>query len=453
MPSAAPSPILFFTAFPADGHIGPLLTIAASLTRRGYDTIYLGLPDLQDKVTEAGIEFLPMRETKGLTHADMVERNDRLQHLPKLEMGLQQVIELFFKTLPARARSLHQGLEDVKARYPEREIIILEDVLNMTTQSFFYDGPLPKGFSKRPKTIGISPSPLLVDSIDVGPPMMGLPFDSSESCRIRNAIISHVMVAGFMKPAVEAWAAALTEMGCTKQGSGHPMSAAYSSYDITVMLCSPSLEYNISDRPDMVRFAGCLPRREVSAKFEYPSWWAEVVESAKNKTKKVVFLSQGTIDKNWTHLVYPTIRALAHRDDLLVIVALGAVGDVLPDDFTVPANTRVMDYLPYDIILEHSDAFVSNGGYGAFGHAVMNGVPLVAGGETEDKPEVINRAEHAGFAFNMKKTDPSEETILAGVNAVLQDPKYKLKAVAFKKENEEMDCMSRMEQIILEVSQ
>lgn len=43
----------------------------------------------------------------------------------------------------------------------------------------------------------------------------------------------------------------------------------------------------------------------------------------------------------------------------------------------MPPNARVIDRLPYGAVLPFAGAFVSNAGYGAFGNAIMTGVPTV----------------------------------------------------------------------------
>ena len=101
-----------------------------------------------------------------------------------------------------------------------------------------------------------------------------------------------------------------------------------------------------------------------------------------------------------------------------------------------------------DAALAHADVFVTNGGYGGVTHSVINGVPMVAGGITEDKIEVTARVEYVGLGVNLKTQSPTSEAVAAAVDKVLRDPSYKKVAVRLKAENEDLDSLSILEKEI-----
>ena len=80
------------------------------------------------------------------------------------------------------------------------------------------------------------------------------------------------------------------------------------------------LEYPLSDLPPHIHFAGCLPRKPVPSDYHYPNWWPEIAGSA---SKKIVFVTQGTVACDWEDLLVPTLSGLKNRDDLLVVATLG----------------------------------------------------------------------------------------------------------------------------------
>jgi UDP:flavonoid glycosyltransferase YjiC (YdhE family) len=203
-------------------------------------------------------------------------------------------------------------------------------------------------------------------------------------------------------------------------------------------MCIPSVEYPRSDLPATIRFAGGLPKGHRDAYADSPAWWEEI---ASNKTKKIVLVSQGTLTANFTDLVVPTLIGLKDREDILVVVALGKKGRTLPEGTLVPANARIEDFIPFDDVLPHCAVFVSNGGYGAFQHAVSHGVPLVIGGTTEDKPEIAARAEWAGIAVNLRTATPAPEVVLAAVDEIVSNPKYKERAKVLEAEMATYDPM------------
>ena len=211
-----------------------------------------------------------------------------------------------------------------------------------------------------------------------------------------------------------------------------------------------TVEYPRSDAPPSIRFAGGLPKGKRDAFANPPTWWSEVADN--NGKKKIVAVSQGSIAMNFSDLVIPTMEALKDREDILVVVALGRKGAALPERTNVPANARVADFIPFDELLPHCAAFISNGGYGAFQHAISNGTPLVVGGATEDKPEVAARAEWAGVAVNLRTAQPTVEALRTAVDEVISNPKYKKRALELEEEMARFDPMSIVAENIEELA-
>jgi len=125
----------------------------------------------------------------------------------------------------------------------------------------------------------------------------------------------------------------------------------------------------------------------------------------------------------------------------------------LPSGTVVPENARVADFLPYDEILEFTDCFVSNGGYGAIQHGLGHGVPQIVAGVDADKAENCARLGYvfvtnfslsvklcamlsltlwmyrwSGVGLNLRTDKPSADMIEKSVTQVLLDEKYKKRA-------------------------
>ncbi|KAK5992101.1 UDP-glucosyltransferase A1 [Cladobotryum mycophilum] len=446
---APQKPLLVFMSIPAEGHTNPLLTIAAHLIKQGYDVAYLCSESFRTKVENVGAEFIKVPE---LFEDGFELLPPEYAHLSNvsIERQVRQVSHIFYRKMPLRAQDAMRALESLRKRNPERQIIVVEDIMNMGVVPLHYGAPLPAGFDKPIKRIGISPAILMVQSQDTGPNFLALPPDSTESGRLRNKVLHRLMAESTFKPLTEAMRTAFKASGVTNLPDKDPLSVIYTSHDVTLMLCSPSLEYPRSDIPSSIKFMGCLPRREVNASFKHPSWWSEIVENSSTNLhrKKVVFVAQGTVNTDYHELIEPTFEALSGRKDTLIIAALGVRGATLPEDIEVPENARVVDYIPYDAVLEHADVFISNAGYGGMVHAVMNGVPAVLGGETEEKAEVVMRAAWAGFAWNLKSQTPTSEQVREGVDNVLGDAAYKNRAMELRRENESLNSLQRIEEVV-----
>ena len=172
--------------------------------------------------------------------------------------------------------------------------------------------------------------------------------------------------------------------------------------DAVVQFTVPAFEYPRSDAPATLHFAG--PISATGSQAPRPSWWADL-----DGGRPVIHVTQGTIaNKDFGQLVGPTLEALADDDVLVVVSTGGRPLDTLPP---LPANARAAEYLPYDELLPRTDVFVTNGGYGGVQYALRYGVPIVATGGKEDKPEVGGRVVWSGVGRRIRKEQPSPRAL------------------------------------------
>ena len=272
-------------------------------------------------------------------------------------------------------------------------------------------------------------------SKDTAPFGPGIP--PSGDCE-QNIIATKAMKEQVMSGPQKIYEEFLTSLGVTTEIPFF-FDTSYLRSDRFLQMCIPSVEYPRSDAPPNIRFAGGLPKSNRGPFTDAPSWWA--TEVLGNTTKKLIAVSQGTVAMNFSDLIIPTMHGLASSPDVLVIVALGAKGATLPEGTVVPENARVADYIPFDDLLPHCEVFVTNGGYGGFQHAIANGTPLVVAGVTEDKLEVGARAEWAGVAINLKTGSPTKEMIAESVKTIMDDKKYKKRALELEREMKSYDPM------------
>ncbi|SPO03607.1 related to N-glycosyltransferase [Cephalotrichum gorgonifer] len=456
--SPQPKPLLIFAAPSAYGHTAHLLPHAAHLTSRGYEVYFLGGPQFASAIARTGATFV---ETPNTWPPEAL--SDSANVPPGQTPFLWEQRRLFVDSAPLAARSLAALLEDVRARHPRREVVIIEEMLFMGTWPFVLGAPLPRGYDRFPRVISFSSFPIWVSSRDTAPFGAGLPPDSSAEGRERNVRLYEALEAE-QSSLMDHANAIYVSLGATEKIATHRNGDGMvpSMLDVwagrpavTVYPCSPSLEYHRSDLPPNTRFIGGAPRPDLGPSTVLPGWWGELLanKSAEGpEKKKVVFVTQGTVVSNFDNLVKPVLEGLADREDVLVVAVLGARGATL-GDFDTPRNARVQDYLLYHAVLPFADVFISNGGYGGFMQAVMYGVPMVLAGTTQDKAEVSMRGEWAGIAVNLRTDTPTREAVRAGVDWVLGDTRFKTRAREIRRENEELNSLGRLEEIIAEVAE
>ncbi|KAF5667592.1 n-glycosyltransferase [Fusarium heterosporum] len=436
-------PHLIFAATPVDGHTNPLIRIAEDLVLRGYEVTFIGGDQFETAITGIGAKHVTVGSL--LNPKLMAEREAVPAGVPRL---LYDIRHIFTGQTPDRWRILKGVLEDIRARDPEREVVIMPETCYMGANPISLGAPLPKGYTTRPKVINLNPIPYMATSIDTAPFGPGLPPDSTESGRARNQFMNQMMVGGPFAEVIAHQDQVLKELGVTEILEPQiPFHHWMLMHDLTLQLCPPSLEYPRSDMPSNVKFAGCAEPKVIPTGFAYPSWWDDV----KRGDRRIVVVTQGTIARDATNLIIPTIKALSDRGDLLVVVILGKRDAVLPDDIVIPPNTRIVDFLPYDVLLPHASVFVMNAGYGGLLHGVTNGVPLVLAGESEDKPEIAMRGEWSGVAVNLRTGRPTPDLVRAGVDRILSDESFKKRVEEIKAENKAMKYFDFIEKQILYV--
>src|SRR5258705_6989148 len=183
--------------------------------------------------------------------------------------------------------------------------------------------------------------------------------------------------------------------------------------DARVQFSVPTFEYPRSDAPAGLHFAG--PLSATGSQAPLPDWWADLDES-----RPVIHVTQGTIaNTDYEQVIAPTLRALADDDVLVVVATGGRALETLPP---LPTNARAAMYLPYDELLPRTAVYVTNGGYGGVQCALRYGVPIVATGGKEDKPEVGARVAWSGVGRRLRTERPTPRALRRDILAVLSAP-------------------------------
>lgn len=370
----AAKPIILFAAPTAHGHLFPLLPHAAHLSNIGYDVFVINSTEFEAAIRRTGAGFYPTENPY---------TPEALEEFEKIPVGPERLIwglkAHFIDPTPNRMKALKEALEDLREKYPSREVIIVHELVFQGAMPFLLGAPLPKGYDKFPQVIGFGTTPLLISSVDTAPFGPGLPPDSSEEGRARNAAMYEAGKS--LQQDLTAYANKVyAELGATTKITGTMFDKWSTAYDVTVVPCSPSLEYPRSDFPSCIRFIGGTPPKKVDPSMPLPEWWGELETNKQAANpKKVVFVTQGTFSINYNSLLIPTIKTLGDREDLIIVATLGVKGSKL-DGVEVPSNTKVVDYLLYEAMLPYTDVFVTNAGYSGFISGVMHGVPMLLAG-------------------------------------------------------------------------
>lgn len=448
MPAAI---LILCTSSTAPGHVLPLTALAWHLVSRGHPVTFVGGTQHRALIEASGSAFFPVHESLTLERGPYRRwAAERARHAEGLPRMVRDFETFFVGQVRGQFASTRAALEAVRRRcgkgsYEGRELLVVNETMWFGYLPFKYGAPRPEGWAEgepMPRSLGINVTPLMLDGEGMPVFPLGLLPGEGQAARERDRLMKEWYYRYVVKEAYDMFREEIKACGGTEVPDEWMVNLSVTAHDATLQLCDPVLEYPRPDLPAHVKFAGSLPPRKGGPPgYLFPEWWqAEVVDNAKIADgeagkRRVVVVSQGTLARDYTMLLAPTIRALAGRKDVLVVALLGKQGVEVPPEILPPEdegvntdNVRIADFIPYDSVLAYADVMVFNAGYGGFTHCVVNGVPVVAAGLTEDKCEVAARVEWTGVGINLRTGRPTPSAVAAAVDEILGSGKYRARA-------------------------
>ncbi len=397
-----------FAVFPVSGHVNPGLPIARELVRRGHDVRWYSTLRFKRAIEETGARFVRYRDAVPIDETRMDMFPDRPKAgIAQLQWDIEQI---FVGLVPGQFDDLAAELN----REPADAIV--GDNASVV-------GPLiSERFGIPFVAFGISI--LATSSRDTAPFGLGLMPSASALGRLRNRALQWLNDKVIFRRANQRYARVRRSLGLDSI-AGSPFDVVKGA-SLYLQGSVPAFEYPRSDMQENIRWIGAsVP--EPPANWTPPSWWGDL------ESRRVVLVTQGTINNHYDQLIRPAIRALA-GENLLVVVTTGSkpAEEVAIDP--LPENVRVERFIPYAHLMPEVDLLLTNGGYGTVQIALAHAVPVVAIGKTEEKPEIANRVTYSGAGLGIKALVPTEKQIRGAVQRVLGDPSYRRRALEIGKE-------------------
>lgn len=404
----------FFAPMPITGHVNPGLPIARELVRRGHDVRWYSTPRFRKAIESIGARYVPFREAMPLDEENV---DGLFPDRPK--GGIKQlqydIKNLFVSIMPGMLRDCEEELRREPAD------VIVADNTSAVAEAVRTKLGIPWA------VYGISV--LTVPSRDTAPFGLALQPSSTPLGRLRNKALYWLVDNVIFREANEHSAKLRAGVGLP------PLDGTIFDFarraDLYLQASVPSFEYPRTDMPENLHFIGATIPAPPSD-WNPPSWWGEL------HGRKVVLVTQGTINNDYDQLIRPAIRALS-SENVFVIVTTGTKAASEVGISPLPWNVRVEKFIPYAHLMPHVDLLLTNGGYGSVQIALAHGVPVVAIGKTEEKPEIANRVQWSGVGLGLKVRIPTEAQIRNAVSHVLDTPTYAARAEALRYELSGLD--------------
>lgn len=416
-----------FAPMPFTGHVNPGLPIARELVKRGHDVRWYSTPRFRNAIEGIGARYVPFREAMPLD-----EENVEGLFPDRPKDGIKQlrydIKNLFVASMPGMLRDLLAELE----REPAEAIV--GDNASPVVEAVHTKLGIPWA------VYGISI--LALPSRDTAPFGLALMPSATPMGRLRNRVLYWLVDRVIFREANDHNEVLRRSAGLPPLGTN--IFNFSRSADLYLQGSVPSFEYPRTDMPSNMHFIGAsIPAPP--ADWHPPSWWGEL------DRRKVVLVTQGTINNDFDQLIRPAIRALS-SEDVFVIVTTGSKPAAEVGISPLPWNVRVERFVPYAHLMPKVDLLLTNGGYGSIQIAMANGVPVVAIGNTEEKPEIANRVKWAGVGVGLKVRIPSESQIRNAVSHVLNTPTYAARAEALRYEMSGLDAASAGAELLEELT-
>jgi MGT family glycosyltransferase len=392
---------VIIASIPVHGHVTPLLTVAENFVKRGDDVRFITGSRFADKVAATGASHVPLPPEADLDDRNLFEHFPERARLRAIKAVAFDIEHIFSRPAKAQYETIIAAVAAQPADVVLTEPAFLGAAFLLTHRR-----------AARPAVVICGVIPLCIESRDTAPFGLGL-----RPARYLNRQRNFAL-APLHRRILRGGNQIVNDLHREVHGKDFPGTPAtwHRRADAFVQFTVPSFEYPLSDAPATLHFAG--PLCATGSRAPLPDWWSDL-----EGTRPVIHVTQGTVaNTDYAQVIAPTLRALADDDVLVVVSTGGRPLDTLPP---LPANARAAMYLPYDELLPRTSVYVTNGGYGGVQYALRYGVPVVATGGKEDKPEIGARVAWSGVGRRIRSERPTPRALRRAILAVLNQPRYR----------------------------
>ncbi|HYK45585.1 MAG TPA: nucleotide disphospho-sugar-binding domain-containing protein [Parafilimonas sp.] len=423
---------ILFANFPADGHFNPLTGLAVHLKNLGHDVRWYTSNTYAAKLKKLNIMHYRFKTALEVT-------GDNLDEVfPERSKIKGQVKKLVFDMINAFIFRGPQYFDDICEIREEFDFNI------MISDCAFSGIPFVKEKLGIP-VISIGVLPLTETSKDLPPSGLGMTPVRSFFGRWKQSLLRFVADNILFSKPTSVMNSILREYHINPEGSN--------VFDILIRKASlllqsgtPGFEYTRSDLGTNIRFIGpLLPYR---ADKGHDVWTHEKL----SQYEKIILVTQGTVEKDVSKLLVPTLEAFKNSKYLVVATTGGSETEELRKKYPYE-NIIIEDFIPFSDIMPYADVYITNGGYGGVMLSIQNQLPMVVAGIHEGKNEINARIGYFDLGINLKTERPAGAQLRTAVEKVLSDDKYYDNVKKLSKEFSKYNPNQLLESYIDEVLQ
>lgn len=404
---------VLFASQAIDGHFNPMTGLAMRLKERGHDVRWYTGPVFTAKLRDLGIPLLPF--TRAIEH-----RADNLTELYPERARLKGPRAIGFdgeKVFASNITNFFEDISGIRADFPFDVAVVDATMFVHRLLSHLLGTPV----------INFVAVPNLESDPLVPPLFFGFRPPSNPVERMVQAAAGLLSDNVILRPANQSYRRQHAAYGQPVPREGRLTDEPYRCSAAIIQTGTESFDFPRRHANPKVRYVGSLlPYRAPqpgAGEEDWPTGYAATV-----------LVTQGTVDNvDPDKLMVPALEALKDLA-MLVIVATGGRGtEALQARYPQP-NVVIRHYVDFPRVLEFTDVFVSNGGFGGVQLSLSKGVPLVVAGINEGKSDVNARVEYARVGINLRTERPAPAAIAAAVTRILGDPGWRQRALTVQEQ-------------------
>jgi MGT family glycosyltransferase len=395
---------ILFATIPADGHFNPLTGIAKHLQNLGHDVRWYTGGQYLAKAEKLGIPVYPFQK------AQLVNQENLEELFPERKEIKGTIARLRFDINHVFLNRAPEFVADIVNIYQEFPFELL------VSDTLFTGAPIIKQLLNIPiVTIGIVP--LSESSRDLPPVGMGLEPATGFWGKRMQDVMRFVTKNILFKPCTDLYNKFLIQHGLVPTRD-FVFDSFIRDADVYLQSGVPGFEYARRDMSPNVRFVGPLLPYSKGSRPAFKHY------DKLKLYRKVVLVTQGTVERDPEKIIVPTLEAFKDSSYLVIATTGGSQTDALRARYP-QSNFIIEDFIDFNEIMPYCDVYVTNGGYGGVMLSIQNSLPMVAAGVHEGKSEITSRINYFNLGINLKTETPSPEQIRTQVKTVMNNAKYR----------------------------
>jgi UDP:flavonoid glycosyltransferase YjiC (YdhE family) len=406
----------------AIGHLNPMCALGRELLRRNHHVTLFGIPDIQPKVMNSGLNWWTIGEAEFPT-GTLEQKYKQLGEMSGLAglkftvRWLQQETAMFFREAPEALKVA--GVE-----------ALLVDQVTTGGGTIAQKLNLP--------FITVCNALLINRELGVPPYFTSWSYSQAWWARLRNQM-GNFFLARVGQPI---WDVVQLQR---QQWQLPPYSRREDAYSQLAQICQLPAEFDFPrvNLPQCFHYTGPLqePSGNEPVSFKSISFPFDLLTE-----KPLIYASLGTLqNRNWE--IFQSIASACLGLDVQLVISLGNPNS-LESGSNLPGAPIVVPYAPHQQLIDRASLVITHAGMNTVLGALSSGVPIVAIPITNEQPGIAARLARTGAGLVVPVAQLSETRLRAATRIVLTEDSYRQNASRLKEAIASSGGVSRAAEIV-----